>query len=105
MSLRLRLALWYSGLFALVIVLIILVSYAVHTRGHYDDLDHALVADVSHAAIEVTGSIGTPDLVGEQSGLEIILRLYRPEGHLQESSADDTAAPAMDPRAVLRTPA
>lgn len=105
MSIRLRLAFWYGGLFALVILLVTLVSYAVHTRGHYDDLDHALVADVSHAAIEVTDSTGPPDLVGEQRGLEIILRLYRPDGTLQDSSVENETAPPMDPRAVLRAPA
>lgn len=105
MSIRLRLAFWYSGLFALVILLITLVSYAVHTRGHYDDLDHALVASVSHTAIEVSQTTGRPDLVGEQRGLEMILRLYAGDGVLQDSSADNDVAPTIDPRAVLRSPA
>jgi signal transduction histidine kinase len=105
MSIRLRLAFWYSALFALVILLITLVSYAVHTRGHYDDLDHALVASVSHTATEVSQSTGKPDLVGEQRGLEMILRLYNPDGVLQDSSPDNDVAPTIDPRIVLRSPA
>ncbi len=39
MSLRWRLALWYGVLASLVVVFIALLTYALHTRGHYDDLD------------------------------------------------------------------
>ena len=36
MSIRLRLALWYGALFALILLLVGLLTYALHTRGHYD---------------------------------------------------------------------
>lgn len=105
MSIRLRLALWYGALCALVIVLITFGSYAIHTRGHYDDLDHTLVAGVSHAAAEASVAAGAPPLVGEHQGIEVILRLYSPEGVLLESSSTDESVPTLDPRAVLHAPA
>lgn len=105
MSIRLRLALWYGALFALIILIITLVSYAVHTRGHYDDLDHTLVAGVSHAADVAVISPGAPLLVEEHQGIAITLRLYTPACVLLESSGTDTAVPTIDPRTVLHAPA
>ena len=39
MSIRLRLALCYGALFAVILPLMTLLSYAIHARGQYDDLD------------------------------------------------------------------
>ena len=56
MSIRLRLALWYGGLTGLVLVLVSLATYALHTRAHYDDLDRAIVQGVEHVAEEYEAS-------------------------------------------------
>ena len=34
MAFRLRLALWYGALFALVLLLVTLLTYSLHVRGH-----------------------------------------------------------------------
>jgi two-component system, OmpR family, sensor kinase len=38
-SIRLRLALYYGALFAVILLLVLLLGYAIHARGEYDDLD------------------------------------------------------------------
>ena len=47
MSIRLRLALWYGALFGLVLLVVLLFTYAFHARSHYDDLDRALVTSAA----------------------------------------------------------
>lgn len=105
MSIRLRLALWYGGLFALVLLLVGLLSYAFHARGHYDDLDRALVTSASHAVAETALLTAEPHLVEGSGGLEVALRLYDPTGVLREASPGAGILPPIDPQAVLRTPA
>ena len=53
MSLRLRLALWYGGLTGLVVLLVGLLTYAAHTRGHYDEMDYTLYTSAEHIAQEL----------------------------------------------------
>ena len=53
MSLRLRLALWYSALTGAVVVLVCLYGYAVHSRTHYDELDVTLRRTARHFAAEL----------------------------------------------------
>jgi hypothetical protein len=52
MSIRLRLALWYGGLTGLVVALVCLCGYAIHSHAHYDDVDSALAGAVEHLAEE-----------------------------------------------------
>lgn len=103
MSIRLRLALWYGVLFALILPLVTLLSYAIHGRGQYDDLDRALIVSAEHAVAETP--ISRPHLVQGEKGFEIVLRLYSPAGILRESTPGTSSLPAIDPRVVLRTPA
>ena len=63
MSIRLRLALWYGGLFALVLLLVTMLSYAFHVRGHYDDRDRALITSAGHMVIEAGTMPGGPHLL------------------------------------------
>jgi len=49
-SIRLRLALYYGALFAVILLLVLLLGYAIHSRGEYDDLDRTLVVSAGHAA-------------------------------------------------------
>src|SRR5581483_9054890 len=101
MSIRLRLALWYGALFALVLLLVTLFSYVFHVRGHYDDLDRALITSVGHAVAEANVTAGEPHIVEGSGGLEIGLRLYGPDGALRESTPGAETLPPLDPRAVL----
>ncbi len=54
MSIRLRLALWYGMLFASILLMVALLSYALHVRGHYDDVDQALLTSAGHAGAMLT---------------------------------------------------
>lgn len=105
MSIHLRLALCYGRVFAVILLLVMLLSYAMHARGEYDDLDRTLVVSAGHAAAEASIAPFEPHLVQGRSDLEIALRLYNPSGVLLESSLGTEALPAIEPRVVLRAPA
>lgn len=100
MSIRLRLALWYGGLAALVLLAFATLAYVLHVRGQYEDLDRALVTSAGHAAAAAVTADGL-HLPEGSGGLEVALRLYGPDGRLVEGSTGAGAAPAVDPRAVL----
>ncbi len=104
MSLRLRLAVCYGTLFALILPLVTLFSYALHARGQYDDLDRTLVVSAGHAAAEAATLPTGPHLVQGRGDLEIALRLYNSNGQLQERSLGTEALPSVDPRHVLEVP-
>jgi signal transduction histidine kinase len=104
MSIRLRLALWYGGLFALVLLLVTLLSYAFHVRGHYDDRDRALITSAGHMVLEAGTMPDGPHLMEGPGGLEVGFRLYSPDGTLRERTAAVESLPPLDPRAVLATP-
>ncbi len=104
MPIRLRLTLSYAGLFALILVLVSLLSYAIHARSQYDDLDRTLVVSAGHAAQEAATVAGGPHLVMGKGSIEIVLRLYGPDGVLLEHSPNDVALPASDPRAIFHSP-
>lgn len=89
----------------MILLLVMLLCYAVHARGEYDDLDRTLVVSAGHAAAEASIAPFEPHLVQGRSDLEIALRLYNPGGVLLESSLGTEALPAIEPRVVLRAPA
>lgn len=107
MSIRIRLALWYGALTGLVLVVVSLVMYAMHTRALYDDLDSVMERATSHLTEEVRLATTqeevarlfqvpiSPDLVG---------RLYRADGTLVAETSNATAAPEVNPDAVLSNP-
>ena len=105
MSIRLRLAFYYGALFAVILLFVMLLGYAIHARGEYDDLDRALVISAGHAAAEATTVAGGPHLIQGRSDLEIALRLYNASGVLQESTFGTETLPDLEPQTVLRTPA
>lgn len=101
MSIRLRLALWYGGLFALVLLLVSLLSYGFHVRSHYDDRDGALITSAGHMVAEAGAMQNGPHLVEGSGGLEVGFRLYDAAGVLRERTSGVESLPALDPRAVL----
>lgn len=106
MSLRLRLALWFGALTAVVVLLIGTSTYAIHSRAHYDDLDQMLVAAAQHADSENVGTLSNAEL--EQAlavplSPEISTRLYGP-GNLLGQSPNAASAPELNPSAVLGSP-
>jgi len=104
MSIRLRLALWYATLFALVLILVTVLSYAFHVRGHYDDRDRALITSAGHMALEAGTMRDGPHLLEGRGGLEVGFRLYSPDGTLRERTAGVESLPPLDPRTVLAEP-
>lgn len=105
MSIRLRLALWCGLLFAAILLVVTAFSYAFHTRGHYDDLDRALITTASHTADEAATSPSAPELTEGTGGYRVILRLYAPDGQQVQASDDAGGVPAVDPRIVIAHPA
>src|SRR5258708_7462378 len=83
MSIRLRLALCYGILFALILPLVTVLSYAIHTRSQYDDLDRTLVVSADHFAAEAALSPKSLNLLEGGSNLEILLRVYSPDDLLR----------------------
>ncbi len=55
MSIRLRLAVWYGALLALVLGVTLAVAFAVHVRTHESDVDASLRGSWEHAAAELSG--------------------------------------------------
>ena len=104
MSLRLRLALCYGLLFALILPLVTVLSYSLHARSQYDDLDRALLVSAGHAVAEAADSTTGPHLIQGKEGLEIVLRLYNSQGALQELSLGTETLPSINPYSVLRNP-
>ena len=80
MSIRLRLAVCYGVLFAVILPLVTLLSYAIHARGQYDDLDRTLIVSAEHAVAEAESSTTGPHLIQGEGGFEIALRLYSTTG-------------------------
>jgi signal transduction histidine kinase len=106
MSIRLRLALWYGSLFAVILLVVTVFSYAFHARGHYDDIDRALITTAAHAADEAKISPSAmAQLLGGGGGYQVALRLYGADGRLIQSSVGAEGAPLLDPRTVLQHPA
>ncbi len=103
MSIRLRLALWYSALAGLVFLILGVVSYAFHIRAHYDDIDRALISSAEHAADEA-GADRNPHLASASGALDIALRLYDANGLLRESLPSASGLPPIDPLRILSQP-
>jgi signal transduction histidine kinase len=104
MAIRLRLALWYGALFALVLLLVTSLSYSLHVRGHYDDRDRALVTSAGHMAGEARAMPNGPHLVEGSGGLEVGFRLYDAQGVVREQTPDIAPLPSLDPLALLQMP-
>lgn len=104
MSLRLRLALWYGGLTGLVVVLVCLYSYAIHSRTHYDELDLTLARSAEHIVEELEGA--SPDHYASVLSTSLVLgtaiRLFDTAGRVTHESANADSVPPFDPRLVQR---
>jgi signal transduction histidine kinase len=80
--------LWYGALFALVLLLITVLSYSLHVREHYDDRDRALVTSAGHMAGEARAMPNGPHLVEGSGGLEVGFWLYDAQGMVREQTPD-----------------
>ncbi len=104
MSLRLRMALWYAGLTGVVVLLVTLASYALHSRAHYDDLDQILVTAGQHVTFE-GGTIADSEtlraVLAAPLSPEVALRVYDRNGRLEAASPNAGLVPDLDPRSVV----
>ena len=104
MSLRFRLALWYGALTGVLITLVCVYSYAVHSRAHYDEIDGVLAGAAEHVAEELAAA-RTPEQRTAVTHASILLgsavRVYGADGALHLQSEVGTAAPPVDLRAAL----
>ena len=105
MSIRLRLALWYGALFAVILLLVGLLTYALHTRGHYDDRDRLLVTSAAHAATGVTSAQDQLHFGAQSATVEVVLQLFDRDGMLRETSTTSEGGPHINPQSVLASPA
>ncbi len=110
-SLRLRLAVWYAALLALILAVTSFFSYSFHSASHYEDVDRALVGTAVHALgtlrtgghSSVDPSLRLPP-VDEFASPDIYARLYDAQGHLAEQSPNAGRQPESDPRTVAALP-
>ncbi len=104
MSLRLRVALWYGGLTGLVVLLVALLTYVLHSRSHYDDLDQLLATTAQHAPFDSPSELTVErlrELVAAPRSPELALRVYATDGTLEAASPNAVLAPPVDPGAVV----
>jgi two-component system, OmpR family, sensor kinase len=102
-SLRLQLALWYGSLTVLVLLVMSVLTFAVHSRAHYDDLDTALLSSVEHVAsksMALENQTALTEAVAEPLGADVVVQVYGPDGDLLAASDDDAQLP-IDPERVL----
>src|SRR5687768_11829592 len=104
MSIRLRLALWYGVLTGLVLTLMAVFSYALHSRGHYDDLDRILINASEHAAADIEIVESVPHLSGDHSSTDTVLRLYDVDENLLQTLPDVSGLPPLSPIELLQRP-
>lgn len=107
MSLRLRLALFYGTLTGLVVLMVGLLTYAVHSHEQYNSLDRALKGAAEHVADEYALGATSQEIgisLATPAEPSVVLRVYGPEGSLVAWSPHVASAPVVDPQvAVFQT--
>src|SRR5581483_4539850 len=107
MSIRLRLALWYGGLTGLVVALVCLCGYAIHSRAHYDDVDSALAGAVEHLAEEYVARTTAQEraaMFAVPVAPDMVTRALNASGEVLAATPNAAAAHSSDPRVVLAGP-
>lgn len=107
MSLKLRLGLWHGVPAGLAILLVSLLTYALHTRIHYDELDRVLAETVGHVADESRAlppgepatALPSPLVAG------VVVRRYDPAGRPFGTIGAGDPLATLDPRTLLERPA
>jgi signal transduction histidine kinase len=107
-SLRLRLALWYGCFTGLVVLLVSLLTYATHSRAHYDDMDHTLASAVAHVADESAAARTQHELetvLAAPIAPDLSIAVYGWDGGALYSTPNSGQYPSLDPRLILAKPA
>ncbi|MHB0869818.1 MAG: sensor histidine kinase [Chloroflexota bacterium] len=111
-SLRLRLAVWYAALLALILAATASISYSFHSSYHYEEVDRSLVGTVAHVRSELPREDGRYQLqeridlsrVDEFAAPDVYVRLYDADGGLVAASPNSGHQPQADPRLVAVAP-
>lgn len=104
MPFRWRLILWFATIFLLVLIAMTTLSYAFHARGHYDDIDRALVLTAHHTVLEAALTQTNPPLEEGHAGFHVFLRIYDGQGQMLAHSDGMDTLPGIDPRTILAHP-
>ncbi|MCC7104286.1 MAG: HAMP domain-containing histidine kinase [Chloroflexi bacterium] len=88
----------------LIVALVSLVAYAIHSRAHYDSLDEVVATAAEHVA-EQYAAASTPQeraaVVLFPIAPSLAVRVYGTHGQILEASPNSTLAPLVDPTALL----
>lgn len=107
MSIRLRLAIWYGALSALLVVLVCVYAYSVHVRTRYDELDRVLQARLDHLA-DMLAEARTPDarldVLSMAEPLGVSMRVHDSTGSTLLLTAGARGIPDVAPRELRRRP-
>jgi two-component system, OmpR family, sensor kinase len=107
MSIRLRLAIWYGGLSALLVVVVCVYAYSVHVRTRYDELDRMLQARLEHLG-DMLDDASTSDarrgVLGMAAPLGLAVRVYDSSGSILLEQANADRVPDLIPRELRRGP-
>ncbi|MGE5619187.1 MAG: sensor histidine kinase [Sphingomonadaceae bacterium] len=111
-SLRLRLAVWYATLLALILATTAFLSYSFHSSYHYQEVDRSLVGTAVHVRGELPVGDGRYRLqdgidlsrVDEFASPDVYVRLYDADGGLIAASPNSGHQPQADPRLVSEAP-
>ncbi len=104
MSLRLRLGLWYGALTGVVILLVTLLTYSLHTRYHYDDADGVLVGVAEHLATELKGPAVAQQVSLASPTAGVAVRVYSSDGRVLGASPEADLSPMITPADALAHP-
>lgn len=108
MSIRLRLAIWYGALSAIVVGMVCAYAYFVHVRTHYDEFDEMLQSRTEHLG-RMLADARTPvmrhGVLAMAAPLGVAVRVFDPSGTTILEEANAHQIPSLTPRDVLRQPA
>jgi two-component system, OmpR family, sensor kinase len=99
-SLRLRLAITYGLLAGLVVLVVSMLTYSVHSRGSYDELDLSLLNTAAHLSGEHTSDpngLGLARALAAPLSPELVVRSYDSLDHIQAATANSNGAPQFNP--------
>jgi signal transduction histidine kinase len=89
-----------------VVALVCVVAYAVHSRVHYDEADRTLASAVEHLAEEYTTAATSQDraaMLAVPVAPSLVVWAYAADGRLLAASPNAPLAPAAGPDAALAT--
>jgi len=106
-SIRLRLAIWYGALSAIVVAMVCAYAYIVHVRTHYDEFDEMLQGRTEHLG-RMLADARTPvmrhGVLAMAAPLGIAVRIFDPSGTTILEEANAHQIPFLTSRDVRRQP-